>query len=64
VSEHDRDVPRVASGLGLRLEDLAVEQQARVVNDLKDLRADIWASDAELDAFLADLRGSRDASVD
>jgi hypothetical protein len=63
VSEHDREKPALTSGSGLRLEDLAEQQQAQVVDDLEELRADIWASDEELDAFLADLRTSRDASV-
>jgi hypothetical protein len=63
VSEHDREKPALASGSGLRLEDLAEQQQAQVVDDLEELRADVWASDEELDAFLADLRVCRDASV-
>lgn len=63
VSEHDHDEPALASGIGLRFEDLAEQQRAQVVDDLEDLKADVWASDEELDAFLADLRASRDASI-
>lgn len=63
MSEHDRDEPALASGTGLRLEDLAKQQDAQVVEDLEDLKADVWASDEELDQFLADLRASRDASL-
>lgn len=63
MSEHDHDEPALASGTGLRLEDLAEQQLAQVIEDLEDLKADVWASDEELDAFLADLRASRDASV-
>lgn len=46
----------------LSLEDLARAQGATPVLDPHELVADIWESDEELDAFLADLRASRDAS--
>jgi hypothetical protein len=41
--------------------ELARIQQAQPVADLDDLVEDIWESDEELDAFLADLRASRNA---
>lgn len=63
MSEHHHDEPALASGSGLRLEDLAEQQRAHVVADPAELKADVWASDEELDAFLADLRASRDAPV-
>jgi hypothetical protein len=33
------------------------------VGDAAELAANIWESDEEFDAFLADLRSSRDASL-
>lgn len=45
------------------IEQLARSQHASPVVDAEELAADIWDSDAELDAFLADLRSSRDASI-
>jgi hypothetical protein len=52
-----------ASGASWTIEDLARAQDAQVVTDVDELAADIWESDAELDAFLADLRASRDSSL-
>ena len=43
--------------------DLARAQHAEPVADPGELAADIWESDAELEAFLADLRASRNASL-
>lgn len=63
MSERHHDETGLASGTGVRLEDLAQQQRAQVVEDLEDLKADVWASDEELDAFLADLRASRDTSI-
>jgi hypothetical protein len=45
------------------IEDLARVQHAEAVADPAGLAADIWESDAELEAFLADLRASRNASL-
>lgn len=42
---------------------LADRQDARVVHDPTELAASIWDSDEELEAFLADLRASRNASL-
>jgi hypothetical protein len=41
------------------IEELALAQRARPVPDPGELGGDIWESDAELAAFLADLRASR-----
>ena len=45
------------------LEELARDQHARPVQDIEELRADVWDSDTELDEFLADWRARRDASL-
>jgi len=45
------------------IEDLAWAQRAEPVADPGELAADIWESDAEMAAFLADLRASRNASL-
>ncbi|HEX4660453.1 MAG TPA: hypothetical protein VH307_23945 [Streptosporangiaceae bacterium] len=45
------------------IEDLAHDHHAEPVADPGELAADIWESDAELAAFLADLRASRNASL-
>jgi hypothetical protein len=45
------------------IEELARIQHAQPVADPDDLVADIWESDEELDAFLADLRAARNASL-
>jgi hypothetical protein len=47
----------------LSLDELARLQEARVVRDVRELEADIWDSDEELDDFLADLRASRHSSL-
>jgi hypothetical protein len=47
----------------LSLAELARLQGSEPVVDPKELTAPVWDSDEELDAFLADLRTSRDASV-
>lgn len=47
----------------MTLAELARRQHAEPVADRAELVADIWGSDEELDAFLADLRESRDSSV-
>jgi hypothetical protein len=45
------------------IEDLARAQRTDPVADPGELAADIWASDAELEAFLAGLRASWNASL-
>ncbi len=45
------------------LEELACAQYARPVDDIAELRADVWDSDEELDEFLADWRATRNASL-
>ncbi len=45
------------------IDELARAQNATVVQDSHDLADDIWDSDDELDAFLANLRGSRNTSL-
>lgn len=61
VSEQPREpVPSPAAAMSI--EELARAQGAAPVLDPHELAADIWASDEDLDAFLADLRASRDAS--
>ncbi|MHB8246464.1 MAG: hypothetical protein ACYDGN_14170 [Acidimicrobiales bacterium] len=57
---HDHFEPTV--GLVPNLEELARLQHAGPV-EAAELVSDIWESDEELDAFLADLRTSRNASV-
>jgi hypothetical protein len=48
---------------GLSLDDLARQNPVRVAGDLSEFVAQIWDSDEELDAFLADLHASRSASL-
>jgi hypothetical protein len=52
-------------GLGASptIDDLARAQRAEIITDPKELAADIWESDEELEEFLADLRASRSASL-
>lgn len=45
------------------IEDLARAQHAQPVSDPGELADDIWESDEELEAFLADLRAARNASL-
>lgn len=47
----------------MTLAEFARVQGAREIRDPKELEADIWESDEELEAFLVDLRASRDASA-
>jgi hypothetical protein len=47
----------------LALDELGRRFHAKPVADVHELAADIWESDEELDAFLADLRASRNASL-
>jgi hypothetical protein len=50
---------RPAGARASTLDELAQRCHARPVADANELAADIWASDDELDEFLADLRASR-----
>ena len=48
------------------LDELARDKGLRPVRSLEDLELfalDVWDSDEDLDAFLADVRASRDADV-
>lgn len=47
----------------MTVEDLALAQHVELVAHPEDLAADIWESDAELEAFLADLRAARNSSL-
>ena len=57
-----RNIQGPPQGRDLSLDDLARVQSARVVVEVSDLTAELWESDAELEAFLADLRQFREAS--
>ena len=61
VSESRQPVSKLAPGLSL--DELAALADARPVGDASELLADIWDSDEELDAFLVDVRSSRDISL-
>ena len=45
------------------MEELARQQGVTPVVPVEDMRADLWDSDEELDAFLADVRSSRQADL-
>jgi hypothetical protein len=62
MSEQPSEVPIVPS-TPLAIDELARLENAAPVDDVRELAADIWDSDEELDAFLADLRASRRASL-
>ena len=47
----------------MTIDELARLQNAALVTDVHELAAEIWENDDELDAFLADLRASRNASL-
>ena len=57
-----QEEPEPMAGQAATIEDLAQAQRAKPVADPGALAADIWESDEELEAFLADLRASRNAS--
>jgi hypothetical protein len=61
VSEQHHE-PKGSTWSARTIDELARSQGAQVVDDANDLFEEIWESDEELDAFLADLRASRDAS--
>jgi hypothetical protein len=62
VSEQRAPERREPSG-SPSIEQLARSHHASPIVDAEELVADIWDSDEEIDAFLADLRSSRDASI-
>jgi hypothetical protein len=45
------------------IDDIAHQRGVHPVDSVDDMRADIWESDDELAAFLADVRASRDANL-
>jgi hypothetical protein len=47
----------------LTLDALARQQGVQPIVSADELRADIWESDEELDAFLAEVRRARDADL-
>jgi hypothetical protein len=55
--------PEPIADRSVTVEDLARAQHAEPVADPGHLAADIWESDAGLEAFLADLWASRNASL-
>lgn len=60
----DEPVPaHAASQRSLTLDELAAAQNVQPTASLDDLALDVWADDAELDAFLDDVRRSRHADV-
>jgi hypothetical protein len=59
ASEQDASMPAQAS---VDIDELARLQGAEVVETPEDLVEDIWGPE-ELEAFLVDLRASRDASL-
>jgi len=54
---HDRERTHAHDDLARR------RGEWRPVTDVSELRCDIWESDEELDAFLADLRASRKSGL-
>jgi hypothetical protein len=44
-------------------DEIARRLEAQAITDAAELAADIWESNEELDAVLADLRASRNASL-
>lgn len=53
--QRESELPKSAP---LTIDELARLQHAKPVQDPKELMADIWESDEELEAFLSDLRSS------
>ncbi|HWL37323.1 MAG TPA: hypothetical protein VNQ77_14160 [Frankiaceae bacterium] len=47
----------------MSMDALARAQGVRPVRSLDDLALDVWTSDAELDAFLADVRRARQSDL-
>jgi hypothetical protein len=47
----------------MTLDDLAAIQNVEPLESLEELAADVWDSDAELDAFLQDVRRSRNVDA-
>jgi hypothetical protein len=63
VSHAHQEDPKPMAGQLPSIEDLARAQHAEPVADPAELAADVWESDDELEAFLADLRASRNDSL-
>lgn len=47
----------------MTLDELARQQGVQPVASIDDSRADIWESDEELEAFLTEMRESRNANL-
>lgn len=62
MSQQPRDEPIVPTHAAT-IDELASAENATAIHDLQELAADIWDSDEEFDAFLADLSASRRASL-
>jgi len=62
VSEQ-RDDTTMAGATPLTIDELARLRNAVEVHGLRELAADIWESDEELDEFLTDLHSSRHSSL-
>lgn len=54
---------RLPGRAAVSVDELARQQGVRPVRSLGDMRADLWDSDEEFDAFKAELRASRKADV-
>lgn len=63
VSEKREETRAPMASTSLVIDELARLQHAQEVHGAEELAADIWESDEELDAFLADLRACRNASL-
>lgn len=63
MSHAHQEDPKPMAGQLPSIEDLARAQHAEPVADPAELAADVWESDDELEAFLADLRASRNDSL-
>lgn len=50
-------------GRGPRLDEFAPAQGVGPVESLEELALDVWEADEDLDAFLTDVRSSRDADL-
>ncbi|MGH9106639.1 MAG: hypothetical protein ACRDZX_12545 [Acidimicrobiales bacterium] len=62
MSEQRENIPTPRPAT-LTIDELARLYDAQAVHDPKELLADVWESDEELEEFLADLRVSRESSL-
>ena len=61
---NDSEVLRLLAGPpSVPVKELARQQGVRPVQRGQDMTADLWDSDEEFDAFMADLRASRQADL-